>query len=140
MASSNQQQSAKPMPDILLVEDDYNLQYMYKLKLERDGFQVKTAVNGQEGLKLAESFQPDLILLDLFMPIMSGADMLAKMREQDWGSDIRVVVLTNISKNEAPPSLRFLHVDRYIVKAHSTPAQVIEIVREVLGLPPSPIR
>lgn len=123
---------------ILLVEDDINLQYMYRLKLEREGFQVKTASNGSEGLRAAESFMPDLILLDLFMPVMSGSDMLAKLRENDWGSDIRVIVLTNISKNEAPQSLRLLNVDRYIVKAHQTPAQVVEIIREILGLPVPP--
>jgi CheY-like chemotaxis protein len=123
-------------PKILLVEDDHNLQYMYKLKLEREGFGVKTANNGSEGLRAAESFMPDLILLDLFMPVMSGTDMLIKLRQHDWGSDIRCIVLTNISKNEAPQSLRFLNVDRYIVKAHQTPAQIVEVINEVLGLAP----
>jgi CheY-like chemotaxis protein len=69
------------------------------------------------------------------MPIMGGTEMLARLRAESWGSDARVIVLTNISKDEAPQALRFLHVDRYIVKAHHTPAQVIAIVREVLGKP-----
>lgn len=120
-------------PKIALIEDDQNVRYMYTLKLEREGFAVRTANNGVEGLKLIEEFQPGLILLDLYMPEMTGSDMLARLREQEWGSHIRVIVLTNISKNEAPASLRFLHVDRYVVKAHQTPAQVVEIVREVLG-------
>jgi two-component system, OmpR family, response regulator AdeR len=120
---------------IALIEDDLNLQNMYKLKLELEGYQVAVAGNGLEGLKISETFMPDLILLDLRMPIMSGDEMLAKLREQEWGSDIRVIVLTNISKNEAPQSLRFLSVDRYIVKAHSTPAQVVETIEEVLGKP-----
>jgi len=116
-----------------VVEDDQDLQYLYRLKLEREGFEVATALNGAEGLKLAEEFKPDIILLDLMMPIMSGAEMLAIMRAQPWGSNARVIILTNISRDEAPQALRFLHVDRYIVKAHHTPAQVIDIVHEVLG-------
>lgn len=59
--------------------------------------------------------------------------MLLKMRESEWGSESRVIILTNISKSEAPHSLRFLHVDRYIVKVHTTPAQVVETVKEVLA-------
>jgi hypothetical protein len=55
------------------------------------------------------------------------------LRATDWGSSIRVLILTNISKDEAPQALRFLRVDRYIVKAHHTPSQVIGIVHEVLG-------
>ncbi len=117
---------------IALVEDDINLQTMYKFKLEHEGFKVATANNGLEGLQLAEEFMPDLILLDLRMPVMNGADMLAHLRETEWGSSIRVIILTNISKNEAPQSLRFLNVDRYIVKAHSTPAQIVEVIREVM--------
>jgi DNA-binding NarL/FixJ family response regulator len=85
------------------------------------------------GLAEAEAFTPDLILLDLRMPIMSGDTMLEQLRSKDWGADMRVIILTNISKDEAPRSLGFLGVDRYVVKAHHTPSQVVEIVREVLA-------
>lgn len=65
---------------------------------------------------------------------MSGDTMLEKLRSTDWGSDIRVIILTNISKSEAPMGLRLLNVDRYIVKAHYTPSQVANIVEEVLAV------
>ena len=117
----------------VVVEDDPDIQYLYKLKLEREGFVVVTADDGIQGLKVIEEFQPHIVLLDLMMPIMNGSEMLARMRSEPWGSDARVIVLTNISKDEAPQVLRFLSVDRYIVKAHHTPAQVVAVVREVLG-------
>jgi hypothetical protein len=60
--------------------------------------------------------------------------MLEKLRATDWGSSIRVIILTNLSKDEAPHKLRFLNVDRYIVKAHFTPAQVLSTINEVLGI------
>lgn len=118
----------------VVVEDDHDIQYLYKLKLEREGFDVAVASNGQQGLEVIKNNRPDIVLLDLMMPIMSGAEMLAQMRAETWGSDARVIILTNISKDEAPQALRFLHVDRYIVKAHHTPAQVVNIVHEVLGI------
>lgn len=123
------------MPPALIavvVEDDTDLQYLYCAKLEREGFTVEAARNGLEGLEVIERLQPHVVLLDLLMPVMGGAEMLSHLRSKRWGSDVRVIVLTNISKDEAPPALRFLHVDRYIVKAHHTPSQVVRIVREVL--------
>lgn len=117
----------------IVVEDDLDLQNLYKLKLEREGFDVRIAGNGVEGLTLIEEMRPEIVLLDLLMPIMGGSEMLAHLRSKRWGSDVRVIILTNISKDEAPPALRFLHVDRYIVKAHHTPAQVVAIVQEVLA-------
>jgi CheY-like chemotaxis protein len=120
---------------ILIVEDDRDIQYLYKLKLEHEGFDVSVASDGIEGLKRAEEIVPNLMLIDLLMPQMSGTEMLTFIREQAWGGDIRVLVLTNISRDEAPQALRFLHVDRYIVKAHSTPAQIVEVIWEVLGKP-----
>ncbi len=119
---------------IVVVEDDNDLRFLYQSKLERAGFKVYTAKNGIEGLTVIQAYNPHIILLDLLMPHMGGAEMLARLRAEEWGSDIRVVVLTNISKDEAPPTLRFLNVDRYIVKAHHTPAQVVDIVCEVLGI------
>ncbi len=117
----------------IVVEDDSDLQYLYKTKLQHEGFEVAVANNGAEGLTVIEQMRPHIILLDLLMPHMSGAEMLAHLRAERWGSEVRVIVLTNISRDEAPAALRFLRVDRYIVKAHHTPAQVVRIVREVLN-------
>lgn len=118
---------------IAVVEDDLAISYMYRLKLENSGFEVQNAYNGIEGLEIIEKSVPDLVLLDLKMPLMCGDEMLLKMRQTKWGSSIRVVILTNISKDEAPMNLRFLNVDRYVVKAHHTPLQVVNIIKEVLG-------
>jgi DNA-binding response OmpR family regulator len=118
---------------VLVVEDDRDIQYLYKLKLEREGFDVSVAADGNQGLKSAEEIIPDIMLVDLLIPEMSGTEMLTEIRRHTWGSNIRVIILTNISRDEAPQALRFLHVDRYIVKAHSTPAQVAEAIWDVLG-------
>lgn len=120
---------------IAVIEDDLPICTMYEYKLKHSGYEVKTAHNGKDGLKLCQEFLPNLILLDLRMPIMTGDEMLEKMRATDWGGDIRVVILTNISKDEAPHGLRFLHVDRYIVKAHHTPAQVVSVIQDILSAP-----
>ena len=125
--------SNKPAARILIVEDDDAIRSLYELKLQMEGFDTATAVNGLLGLRAAKEFQPDVILLDLRMPVMSGDEMLLRLREAAWGSNMRVIILTNISKSEAPHSLRFLHVDRYIVKVHTTPAQVVSTVKEVIG-------
>lgn len=120
-------------PKIVVVEDEPAICQMYVMKLENSGFDVAAAYDGKEGLEVIKSFVPELILLDLRMPVMSGDAMLEKLRETDQGADIKVVILTNISRDEAPHNLRFLHVDRYIVKAHHTPSQIVDIVKEILG-------
>jgi DNA-binding response OmpR family regulator len=121
------------MIKIAVIEDDVAIAAMYEFKLKGCGYAVRVAHNGKQGLELIEAFQPELILLDLRMPVMSGDTMLEKIRETEWGASIRVIILTNISRNEAPMNLRLLNVDRYIVKAHYTPKQVVEVVQEVLG-------
>jgi DNA-binding response OmpR family regulator len=123
------------MITIAVVEDDHPIAQMYQFKLESAGFKTAVAHDGEQGLKVIEEVRPDLILLDLRMPVMTGDEMLEKLRQTEWGSSIRVIILTNISKNEAPHGLRFLNVDRYVVKAHHTPQQVVDIIKEVLRLP-----
>lgn len=125
------------MPDaktkIAVIEDEPAIKEMYRLKLELEGFEALGASNGEEGLTLVEKHRPALILLDIKMPVMSGDEMLEKLRQTDWGAETRVIILTNISRDEAPHALRLLNIDRYIVKAHYTPQQVIDEVRKVLG-------
>jgi DNA-binding response OmpR family regulator len=122
------------MMKIAVIEDDKPIQMLYKTKLEIDGFAVVTADNGKEGLKTLEDEQPILALVDLLMPQMGGFEMLSRLRETEWGAKIRVIILTNISRDEAPSALRFLNVDRYLVKAHHTPKQVVDVVNEVLNI------
>lgn len=120
---------------IVIVDDDLVISSMYDFKLRARGFEVRTASDGESGLAIIEKFNPSLILLDVMMPIMDGTEMLTQLRQFEWGANIRVIILTNLSKDEAPHDLRFLSVDRYIVKAHHTPAQVVDVVCEVLNLP-----
>lgn len=118
---------------VAIIEDDRAIADMYRFKLEHAGYEVEVVHNASDGLVLTKTFLPNLLLLDIRMPGMSGDEMLERLRATNWGSEIRVIVLTNISKDEAPTGLRFLNVDRYIVKAHHTPNQVLEIIKEVLS-------
>jgi DNA-binding response OmpR family regulator len=122
------------MTKIAIIEDDPTINQMYRMKFEADGFEVQVADDGQRGVTLVESFAPDLVLLDLQMPRMGGAEALAEMRTHDWGKNTPVIILTNLGVEEAPKSLKTLNVHSYIVKADLTPRQVVSRVKDALGL------
>lgn len=107
---------------------------MYRMKFEADGFDVQLARNGKIGVALVESFKPDMILLDLQMPEMNGADALEIIRKNDWGKNIPVIILTNLGEEESPKHLRSLGIHSYIVKANLTPRQVVQRVKEALNI------
>ena len=121
------------MTKIAIIEDDQAISQMYRMKFETEGFQVETAGNGRLGLELTEKMRPDIILLDLMMPEMSGDEMLTKLRATDWGKDIKVIILTNVGEQEAPDSVKSQNVRRFIVKAEMTPRQVAEMVKQELA-------
>jgi DNA-binding response OmpR family regulator len=120
------------MAKVAVIEDDLPIQQMYLMKLRSAGFEVAGAEDGAKGLKLIKKFRPDLVLLDLLMPAMTGQQMLKEMREQDWGKDILVIILTNLSQSEVPMDLRLLRVEKYVLKVQYTPKQVVDIVTETL--------
>ena len=119
---------------VILVEDDEMLAEIYQTRLELADFECKRANNGLAGLELIQKELPDLVLLDLMMPIMSGDQVLEAMRKSDWGKDIKVIVLTNISEAEAPDGIKELGIERYIVKANLVHDQLVDTVKEVLGM------
>ncbi len=122
------------MTKIAIVEDDTVINQMYRMKFEAAGFEVATASDGEAGVAMAEKFKPEIILLDLQMPTMGGAEALELIRRSQWGEKVPVIILTNLGEEEAPKSLRQLGIHSYIVKADLTPSQVVSRVKDALGL------
>ena len=122
------------MTKIAIIEDDIVISQMYRMKFEADGFDVQLANNGSRGVALVEAFLPDLILMDLQMPEMGGAEALEIIRKSEWGKNIPVIILTNLGEEESPKQIRKLGIDSYIVKADLTPRQVVQRVKEALGI------
>jgi DNA-binding response OmpR family regulator len=122
------------MIKIAIIEDDLAIVQMYRLKFEAEGYEVKTASNGRIGLGLINDFDPDIILLDLMMPEMPGSEMLAQLRTMPNGKDKKVIVLTNMGKEEVPKDVYDNGALEVIIKAEMTPRQVAEVVRKTLAL------
>jgi DNA-binding response OmpR family regulator len=118
---------------IAIIEDDQAIAQMYRLKFETEGYQVETAEDGSIGLTLVEHMKPDIVLLDIMMPVMAGDEMLEKLRATTWGKDVKVIILTNMGEQEAPEKIKKLGVSAFIVKAEMTPRQVAELVKTTLA-------
>lgn len=120
------------MSKVAIIEDDQAIAQMYRIKFEQEGYTVETAEDGKLGLALAENMKPDIILLDLMMPVMKGDEMLAAMRKTEWGKNIKVVVLTNMGEQEIPQEVKKMGVEAVILKADMTPRQVADLVKKHL--------
>jgi len=118
---------------IAIIEDDQAISQMYRIKFEAEGYTVETAENGKLGLELIEKMRPHVVLLDLMMPVMTGEEMLAKLRSYDWGKKSKVIILTNRGEQEIPPEVKELGVTAIILKADMTPRQVAELVKSKLA-------
>ena len=119
---------------IAIIEDDPIISQMYRMKFESEGFDVEVANNGKTGVELVSSKQPNLILLDMQMPEMNGAEALKHIRKDPATANIPVIILTNLGEEEAPHEIRNLGIDSYIVKADLTPRQVVERVKQALRI------
>jgi DNA-binding response OmpR family regulator len=118
---------------VAIIEDDLAISQMYRLKFEAEGYTVETAENGELGLALIDQMRPDIVLLDLMMPIMTGEEMLKKLRATKWGAKVKVIILTNRGEQEISPEVKKLDVSALILKADMTPRQVAEIVKTKLA-------
>jgi DNA-binding response OmpR family regulator len=117
---------------ILIIEDDKFLRQLILRKLEREGYQVVEAVDGEEGYKKIKLEMPDIVLLDLILPGIDGFEFLSRVKEDDTINKIPVIILSNLGQREdIDRGLKLGAVD-YLIKAHFTPSEIIEKVRNVL--------
>ena len=120
------------MTKIAIIEDNQTIGRMYGMKFEADGFEVRIAIDGKAGVDLVKTFNPDIILLDIQMPEMDGAEALKLIREDEASKSTPVIILTNLGEEEAPSEMKALNVHSYIVKANYTPRQVVALVKSTI--------
>ncbi len=124
----------KPVPKkILIIDDDPFIADMYVLKFKAEGFEVEAANDGKVGMKLAANMRPDIILLDLVMPVMDGCELLQKLRSDESLGRPKILFLTNFGQREDIKRGMQLGADGYIIKAHFTPSEVSAKVKEMLA-------
>jgi len=125
------------MPDknkktVLVVDDDENLRLVLADKLGMEGFKVTEAKNGEEGLKKALEIHPDIILLDVMMPVMNGLDMLKELRTDEWGKKAEVIMLTVLENAESVAEAISGGSFTYLTKTDHNPEDIVKRVKEVI--------
>lgn len=119
---------------ILVIEDEAPLSQVLIDKLTSVGFSVLGAKNGEEGLALALKEHPDLILLDIIMPVMDGMTMLYELRKDSWGNSVPVILLTNLSDAERVAEALKLKVYDFLVKSDWKLEDLVIKVKEKFSL------
>lgn len=139
MSSMDEQTTTIPAENtntkkILLVEDDDTLANVYKTRLHAEGFDLKRVPNGEEALAAALEYKPDLILLDVMMPKVSGFDVLDILRNTPETTNAKIIMLTALSQESDRKRAEDMGVDDYLVKSQVVIADVVERVKHHLGV------
>lgn len=111
---------------ILIIEDDDFLRNLILKKLERAGYNVLFAVDGNAGLSIIENEKPGLILLDIILPGIDGFEVLKRIKTNESLKDIPVIILSNLGEKKNIEQGLGLGADDYIIKAHHTLDEIIE--------------
>jgi DNA-binding response OmpR family regulator len=119
---------------LLLVEDDDALANVYVSRLENEGFEVRRVDNGEDALAAALNFKPNLVLLDVMMPKVSGFDVLDILRNTPETANLKIIMLTALSQESDKERADSLGVDDYLVKSQVVIADVVERIKYHLGI------
>lgn len=119
---------------ILLVEDDDNLANVYMARFQAEGFTVSRVSNGEDALQAAIQSSPDIILLDVMMPKVSGFDVLDILRNTPETANVKIIMLTALSQEADKERAHSLGVDDYLVKSQVVITDVVARVKQHLGL------
>ncbi|PCI24627.1 hypothetical protein COB57_04405 [Candidatus Peregrinibacteria bacterium] len=119
------------MKKVLIVEDNLDLSEMYKIALESKGFEVMASENGMNAVALNDTFKPDLVILDLMMPFVSGYDVLKTIRNK--GNDVYIVVNSNLSQESDIAKAKELGANEYYKKSEMDPKTFVNKVAAILS-------
>lgn len=117
---------------ILVAEDDKFYANIYKIKLAKEGFEVEVVGDGEQALKSARERQPDLVLLDLIMPVKDGFETLKEMKADPKLKDIKVVVSSNLGQQEDIKKANDLGATDYLTKANLSIQEMVDKIRGYL--------
>lgn len=118
---------------ILLVEDDDSLASVYLTRLQAEGFDVRRVADGEEALANARTYKPDLVVLDVMMPKVSGFDVLDILRNTPETANLKVIMLTALSQESDQQRAKSLGADDYLVKSQVVISDVVDRIRQHLG-------
>lgn len=119
---------------ILLIDDEQELADLYRMRLVSEGFEAQHCNNGETALTVAREFKPDLILLDIMMPRLSGFDAIDLFRNTMETSAAKIIILSALSQPEDIAKAKELGADDYIVKSDATIDDVIARIKKMLGI------
>jgi DNA-binding response OmpR family regulator len=119
---------------ILVIEDEEALLNALTKKITLSGFEVITAKTGSEGIEMAISNHPDLILLDMVLPVFDGLTVLDQLRIDPWGKTVPVIILTNLTQVEAEEESKARGVSAYLIKTDWKLSDVSEKIKNVLHI------
>jgi two-component system, OmpR family, alkaline phosphatase synthesis response regulator PhoP len=121
------------MSKILVAEDDKFLQSAYKVKLTKEGFEIKTAADGNEVLEVLKTFTPDLILLDIVMPNKDGFAALSEIKKDPKLKDIPVLITSSLSQKEDVQKGKDLGAVEYVVKSDTSLKDLVAKIHQLLS-------
>ncbi len=119
---------------ILLVEDDDALANVYVTRLQVEGFDVRRVTNGEDALASALEYHPDLVLLDVMMPKVSGLEVLDILRNTPQTTNVKVIMLTALSQEADRKQAESLGADDYLVKSQVVIADVVDRIKQLLNM------
>jgi len=120
------------MAKILFIEDDPLIVKIYTTRLTADGYEVLSADNGEQGLKIAQENVPNLIVLDIMMPKMDGFGVLTQLKADERTKYIPIIVYSNLAQEEEIARAKFLGANEFIVKANLSPTEMVEKIKSYL--------
>jgi len=118
---------------ILIIEDEKPLKKLLKNRLEKEGYEILEANNGKEGLKMILEDKPDLVLLDIVMPVMDGVTMIKKLRKEKKGKNVKIIILSNLSDEQKISEAIENNVFDYLVKSNWELEKVVDIINKKLS-------